>query len=167
MWATPELPSHRNCGIINMSTIAQACGSVWYRNRWFIHLFTQWFTLTDSGSYWQFKWSPGLLIPTLHFQELSPCLKILLLRSRKMVLCDYLEGWEGNGNPLQCSCLENPRDGGAWWAAVCGVDAAEATWQQQQQMGEMAGVVQRGLRGDICIHTADSGCCTAESNTTL
>ena len=25
---------------------------------------------------------------------------------------------EGNGNPLQCSCLENPVDGGAWWAAV-------------------------------------------------
>ena len=28
---------------------------------------------------------------------------------------------EGNGSPLQCSCLENPRDSGAWWAAVCGV----------------------------------------------
>ena len=28
---------------------------------------------------------------------------------------------EGKGNPLQCSCLENPRDGGAWWAAVYGV----------------------------------------------
>ena len=28
---------------------------------------------------------------------------------------------EGNGTPLQCSCLENPRDGGAWWAAVYGV----------------------------------------------
>ena len=28
---------------------------------------------------------------------------------------------EGNGNPLQCSCLENPRDGVAWWAAVYGV----------------------------------------------
>ena len=28
---------------------------------------------------------------------------------------------EGNGNPLQCSCLENPRDGGPWWAAVYGV----------------------------------------------
>ena len=27
---------------------------------------------------------------------------------------------EGNGNPLQCSCLENPRDGGAWWAAIYG-----------------------------------------------
>ena len=28
---------------------------------------------------------------------------------------------EGTGNPLQCSCLENPKDGGAWWAAVHGV----------------------------------------------
>ena len=28
---------------------------------------------------------------------------------------------EGNDTPLQCSCLENPRDGGAWWAAVYGV----------------------------------------------
>ena len=34
---------------------------------------------------------------------------------------------EGNGNPLQCSCLENPRDGGAWWAAVYGV-AQSWTW---------------------------------------
>ena len=37
---------------------------------------------------------------------------------------------EGNGNRLQCSCLENPGDGGAWWAAVYGVaqrDTAEAT----------------------------------------
>ena len=28
---------------------------------------------------------------------------------------------EGNGNPLQCSCLENPRDRGAWWGAIYGV----------------------------------------------
>ena len=34
---------------------------------------------------------------------------------------------EGNGNPLQYSCLENPRDGGAWWAAVYGV-AQSRTW---------------------------------------
>ena len=34
---------------------------------------------------------------------------------------------EGNGNPLQCSCLENPRDGEAWWAAVYGV-AWSWTW---------------------------------------
>ena len=35
--------------------------------------------------------------------------------------------WRGNGNPLQCSCLESPRDGGAWWAAVYGV-AQSQTW---------------------------------------
>ena len=34
---------------------------------------------------------------------------------------------EGNGNPLQCSCLENPRDGGAWWAAVYGVAQSDTT----------------------------------------
>ena len=38
---------------------------------------------------------------------------------------------EGNGNPLQCSCLENPRDGGAWWATVYG--AAES-WTQLKQL---------------------------------
>ena len=32
---------------------------------------------------------------------------------------------EGNGNPLQCSCLENPRDKGAWWAAVSGVTQSQ------------------------------------------
>ena len=34
----------------------------------------------------------------------------------------------GNGNPLQCSCLENPRDGGAWWAAIYGVTRVGHDW---------------------------------------
>ena len=38
---------------------------------------------------------------------------------------------EGNGNPLQCSCLENPRDGGAWWAAVYGV---AQSWTRLKQL---------------------------------
>ena len=37
---------------------------------------------------------------------------------------------EGNGNPLQCSCLENPRDGGAWWAAVSGVAKSRTRLKQ-------------------------------------
>ena len=37
----------------------------------------------------------------------------------------------GNGNPLQCSCLENPRDGGAWWAAVYGV---AQSWTRLKQL---------------------------------
>ena len=38
---------------------------------------------------------------------------------------------EGNGNPLQCSCLENPRDGGAWWAALYGV---AKSWTRLKQL---------------------------------
>ena len=37
---------------------------------------------------------------------------------------------EGNGNPLQCSCLENPGDGGAWWAAVYGVAQSRTRLKQ-------------------------------------
>ena len=36
---------------------------------------------------------------------------------------------EGNGNPLQCPCLENPRDSGAWWAAVYGVSQSWTRWK--------------------------------------
>ena len=38
---------------------------------------------------------------------------------------------EGNGNPLQCSCLENPRDRGAWWAAIYGV---AQSWTRLKQL---------------------------------
>ena len=38
---------------------------------------------------------------------------------------------EGNGNPLQCSCLENPRDGRAWWAAVYGVAQSRTRLKQR------------------------------------
>ena len=38
---------------------------------------------------------------------------------------------EGNGNPLQCSCLENPSDRGAWWAAVYGV---AQSWTRLKQL---------------------------------
>ena len=54
--------------------------------------------------------------------------RILLLSTRSLhflsitnVLNQHSCIGEGNGNPLQCSCLENPRDGGAWWADVYGV----------------------------------------------
>ena len=40
---------------------------------------------------------------------------------------------EGNGNPLQCSCLENPRDEGAWWAAIYGVAQSRTRLKQLKQ----------------------------------
>ena len=39
---------------------------------------------------------------------------------------------EGNGSPLQCSCLEDTRDGGAWWAAVYGV---AQSWTRLKRLG--------------------------------
>ena len=45
---------------------------------------------------------------------------------------------EENGNPLQCSCLENPRDGGAWWAAVYGVTQSQTRLKRLSSSSSMA-----------------------------
>ena len=50
---------------------------------------------------------------------------------------------EGNGNPLQCSCLMNPRDGGAWWAAVYGVT------QSQTQLKRLSSSSSSGTRARL------------------
>ena len=44
---------------------------------------------------------------------------------------------EGNGNPLQCSCLENPRDRGAWWAAVYGVAQSRTPLKQRSSSSHL------------------------------
>ena len=49
---------------------------------------------------------------------------------------------EGNVNPLQCSCLENPRDGGAWWAAVYGV---AQSWTRVKRLSSSSS-------SSMCIH---------------
>ena len=71
---------------------------------------------------------------------------------------------EGNGNPLQCSCLENPRDGGAWWASVYGV-AQSRTRLKQLSSNSISllkrkvlhqqtplGVPQSGVNRQYCFH---------------
>ena len=49
---------------------------------------------------WRIPWTESDTTELLHFHFSLSCIE------------------EGNGNPLQCSCLENSRDGGAWWAAI-------------------------------------------------
>ena len=49
---------------------------------------------------------------------------------------------EGNGNPLQCSCLENPRDGGAWWAAVSGVAQSRTQLKRLSSSSSVVGIIQ-------------------------
>ena len=59
------------------------------------------------------QWKLRVLIPGQH-QGIA---------KQQHLVCTLLASrtGEGNGNPLQCSCLENPRDAGAWWAAIYGV----------------------------------------------
>ena len=62
---------------------------------------------------------------------------------------------EGNGNPLQCSCLENPRDGGAWWAAVYGVAQSRTRLKRLSSSSSSAyyvpGTVVSVLRMLVCL----------------
>ena len=68
------------------------------------------------------RWTFSGKVMSLLFNMLSRLFIAFLPRS-KHLLISWLQSpsREGNGNPLQCSCLENPMDGGAWWAAVYGV----------------------------------------------
>ena len=52
---------------------------------------------------------------------------------------------EDNGNPLQCSCLENPRDGRAWWAAVCGV---AQSWTRLKQLSSSSSSIKVLIRAN-------------------
>ena len=56
---------------------------------------------------------------------------------------------EGNGNPLQCSCLKNPRDGEAWWAAVSGV-AQSRTRLKRLSSRISSSKLLRSVRHGVC-----------------
>jgi len=62
---------------------------------------------------------------------------------------------EGNGNPLQCSCLENPRDGGAWWAAVYGV---AQSWTRLKRLSSSSDYISswRLARGILFLPPSDA-----------
>src|SRR5574337_278188 len=74
--------------------------------------------------HWRRKWQPTLVFLPGESQGwgslVGCCLWVAQSRTRLKGLSLSCIG-EGNGNPLQCSCLESPRDRGAWWAAVSGV----------------------------------------------
>ena len=54
---------------------------------------------------------------------------------------------EGNGNPLQRSCLENPRDGGAWWAAVYGVSQSRTRLKRLSSSSSSS----RGIKNTLLV----------------
>ena len=67
---------------------------------------------------------------------------------------------EGNGNPLQCSCLEKPRDGGGWWAAVYGV---AQSWTRLKRLSSS----KQGLTLMKSQVSSSNFCCCNKQQTTL
>ena len=59
---------------------------------------------------------------------------------------------EGNGNPLQCSCLENPRDEGAWWAAFYGVAQSQTRLKRLSSSSSSNTNLQGGKRENECVN---------------
>ena len=57
--------------------------------------------------------------------------------------------WRGNGNPLQCSCLENPRDRRAWWAAVYGSHRVGHDWSDLAAAAAAWAVSKRNKNNEI------------------
>ena len=95
--------------------------SILQRSAFFIFQFSHPY-MTTGKTIALTKWTFVGKVMSLLFNMLSRLVIAFLPRS-KCVLISWLQSpsAEGNGNPLQCSCMETPRDGGAWWAAVYGI----------------------------------------------
>ena len=95
----------------------------WAQNSWSL-----WYFLNARDKRWRGQWQPTpVLLPggSHGWRSLVGCSPWSREESDKTEWLHFHFSLsyigEGNGNPLQCSCLENSRDGGAWWAAVYGV----------------------------------------------
>ena len=82
----------------------------------------------NSESDWRRKWQPTLLLLSEKFHGWRSLVGYSSWDRKESYSTEQLLfhfslscAEEGNGNPLQCSCLENPGDSRAWWAAICGV----------------------------------------------
>ena len=84
-----------------------------------IHTYTYIFVQTYANPMEKWQPTPVLLPGKSHGHSMGP-LRVSVTERLHFHFSLSCIG-EGNGNPLQCSCLERPRDGGAWWAAIYGV----------------------------------------------
>ena len=148
---------------------------------------------------WDFKWENQCSLYLINTINLGKILIVFLFGFASIAGdLDSIPGSgrspaEGNGNPLQYSCLENPMDRGTWQAIVHGVAKNQTRlrdltdtdtdthtyiidncWEPTAQHRELYSVFCRDLNGeeiqkrrDTYICLVDSLCCTAETNTTL
>ena len=75
--------------------------------------------------------------------------------------------WRNKGNPLQCSCLENPKDGGAWWASVYGVTQSQtwlkwlnsSSWKERKQDFQIKNSICKAPRNERLVPTQGPANC--------
>ena len=93
----------------------------------------------SSALAWQIPWAeePGRL------QSMGSLESDMTERLHFHFSLSYIE--EGNGNPLQCSCLENPRDGEAWWAVVYGVAQSQTRLKRLSSSSIMSNTVHQKI----------------------
>ena len=116
--------------LVNIIALWQVCISTWPSKNTSKHNVMKLINMMNTQ-----KMYSGYKVP--HFKDNKTVIWITLtLNTRSEKQCKNL--WEGNGNPLQRSCLENPRDGGAWWAAVYGV---AQRWTRLKQLSSSSSMV--------------------------
>ena len=108
-------------------------------HQFWVPCFMHWTWTGDLFHIWQYTCFSAIVSnhPTLAFSHrvqksiLYICVSCYF--AYRVIITIFLNSiyGEGNGNPLQCSCLENPRNGGAWWAAIYGV---AQSWTQLKQL---------------------------------
>ena len=66
---------------------------------------------------------------------------------------------EGTGNPVQCSCLENPRDGGAWWAAIYGVTQSRTWLKRLSSTSSSSWIIKNKIKQAWALWSSQASCC--------
>ena len=108
---------------------------------------------THSGTLaWKIPWAeePGRL-QSMGLQRVGHDLATSLSLSRI---------GKGSGNPLQCSCLENPRDGGAWWAAVYGVAQSRTRLKRLSSNSSSSSIRHELLTHEVYLGVKCASCVT-------
>ena len=109
-----------NCSVLWMVSIRKVSSE---------SVFSQFFNQSATDWFYLLFTSPVDTTERLHFHSSLSCIG------------------EGNGNPLQCSCLENPRDRGAWRAAVYGVAQSQTRLKGLSSSSSTSPVGQREYKG--------------------
>ena len=141
--------------IIAKMWIQPKCPTVdeWVKKMWYTHIYMEKAMAPHSSTLaWKIPWTeePGRL-QSMGSHRIGHDWATSLSLSLSCI-------GEGNGNPLQCSCLENPRDRRAWWAAVYGVSQSQ-TWLKRLSSSSRLVCLHFGAVWEFSLNTRNAMLC--------